>query len=161
MRQKTRKWWEDVFRAGASGECPSWAVIDWYAQDEGGRVGWFESVGQPIPRSTFQDLDAYFAVREAVERMPRVCSATVLLEGSRRQTDGYRRRAEQGFYVFGSWEGEEWARGYRLLAVPEIPLLAERLPEPLRNWVESVRLNRSDFRQPLLHLSGGIEWVAM
>jgi hypothetical protein len=161
MRPKTRKWWEEVFRAGAAGECPCWAVIDWYARDGGGRVGWFESVGQPIPRATFRDLDAYLAAREAIDRMPRTCSATVRMEGPRRQTDGYRHRAERGFYVFGSWEGEEAARGYRLLAVPEVPLPAEQLPEPLRGWVESVPLTGSDFRRPLLRLSGGIGWVSL
>ena len=157
MKPSAGKWLQSVFRAGAAGEHLDWASVEWYAQDRYSRLGVFESVGQPIPRATFRDLDAYLTVQEALYQLPRLTAAAVLVEGTRRQKAWCSELAERGLFVFDSWEGRDWEKGYRLLAYPEVPLSVEQLPEPLQPWFARLRLKRVEFalaRQQPLNLSG-------
>lgn len=165
MRANERSWLESVFKAGANGDRPDWAVVEWYAQDRYGRLGVFEAVGQPILRATFSDLNVYLAVKEAVYQLPRVTTAMVFKEGTCQQTAWCRELAERGLYIFASWEGSDWQKGYRLEASPEVPLRAEQLPALPSEWFSRLCLKRADFELAKVHaldLSGkGMDWVGL
>ena len=87
----------------------------------------------------------------------------LFLEGTRRQTAWCRELAEHGLYVFISWEGRDWRKGYRLAAAPESSLRVDQLPEPLPGWFSKLCLQRGDFdlaRVQPLDLSGkSLDWV--
>ena len=146
MKPRGREWIESVFKAGAADEPLDRAVIEWFAQDCCGRLGVFEAVGQPVLRATFHDLDDYLAAKDAVHRLPCVTQARVFSAGTRKQTAWCRRLAEGGLYVFDSWEGEDWRKGYRLVAAPAVPLVFDQLSEPLIGWFSAMRLKRAEFR---------------
>jgi hypothetical protein len=165
MKPRVREWWEAVFRAGAAGDRPDWAVVEWYAQDCGGRLGVFEAVGQPIPRATFNNLDAYLTTKDAIYSLPCVTQAVLFVGGTRKETAWARQLAERGLYVFDSWEGKDWQKGYRFIAAPKVPLLVDQLSKPLFKWFSLLRLKRAEFRLanelPQTFSDKNMEWVGL
>lgn len=124
-------WDEAIWAAGAAGEHPDWADVDWYATDDVGHVGFFTSAGAgPLPRALFQDLEAHRRLGAYLKALATRGKPELLLRYP--NTTDWRRMAERGLFAFNYEYDRTPPDGYRLVARPHTPLL---LPE-LEPWAQ-------------------------
>lgn len=117
--------------------------LDWFAVDGEGRLAHFTSLGRPLPESiavSWEDLrqvQRYFRTAPVLGGEPRVDPG--LEERGVFATQGPRERALRDFRSMGARglyaydlepRGRGW--GYRRVILPEVPLLLEELPGPVR-----------------------------
>jgi hypothetical protein len=142
MTTVNREWWESVWTAGAAGQYPDWADLEWYALDEFGAVGMFCSAGRgPIPRAVFRHLDTHLALMEYLHNLP--------VRGQRDQQFespsmiDFAQAADRGIFAF---DYEDYmVAGYRLMRNPADPLPLDTLPRWARDWLEVLRIHDAAF----------------
>jgi hypothetical protein len=136
----SREWLEPVWAAGAAGQRPDWADVEWYALDEDDCVGMLTSGGMgPIPRTVFRGLETHLALASWLDNLPPRGSHELLIRYP--DVTDYAQAADRGLFAF-DYESEGPAgEGYRLVARPSAPLLLNALPKWAQDWLEDIRLD--------------------
>ena len=163
MTTVNREWLESVWAAGAAGQRPEWADVEWYALDETGAVGMFCSGGPgPIPRAVFRDLDTHIVLVDYLHNLPVRGQHDLLIEYPR--VIDYTHAADRGLFAFNYEDDGPAVAGYGLVAHPADPLPLDTLPGWARDWLEGLRIPGAVFANlttAVVDLSGapsGLVW---
>lgn len=119
------------------------AVFEWVCSDATSQIGLFESVGQPIHREVFCDVQSYLTVLQLVDELPDRCDAQLI--DPEFSKSGWIRYVQKGLYVFNSWEGVDCNYEYRLLGRPSKPLHVQETSEVLSTWLRRITFGWSRF----------------
>ncbi|NBD12294.1 hypothetical protein [Corallococcus silvisoli] len=130
--------------------------LDWFAVDGEGRLAHFTSLGRPLPESiavSWEDLrqvQRYFRTAPALGGEPRVDPGLEAREVfatqdmRERYLRDFRAMGERGLYAYDlEPRGRGWV--YRRVILPEVPLLLEELPGPVRAIVGRTVLTLASF----------------
>lgn len=162
MSLNKHTWDEAIWAAGAAGERPDWADVDWYATDSAGHVGFFTSAGAgPLPRALFKDLEEHRRLVANLQALAKRGKPELLLRYP--NTTDWGRMAERGLFAFNYEYDRTPPDGYRLVARPSVPLSLDELTPWAQERLSEFRLDGEVFSETPGRVvalpSRSIEWV--
>ena len=110
---------------------------DWLATDADRHVGFFTTAGGGYaPPAFLMDTDSHEAAIAAILALPPTTVARFAPTVGPGLANDWRLMAERGVFAY---DADASGGPYRLVAAPVIPILAESLPEPVRELAERLR----------------------